>query len=133
PAGTNGGVWRSTDALNATPTWTRTLSLATDQSSFAVNGNLVLFGANDNAAGGGRLRESTDGGLTWPTLLTAANGYCGSQCFYDLPIAVDPASDPVGSLGTVRIYIGGNAGTGAAAGIKVSNDNGATFTVDQTG
>ena len=52
---------------------------------FAVKGTTVLA-ALDTTVGTktGRLFQSTDGGATWPTTLTAADGFCGGQCFYDM-------------------------------------------------
>jgi hypothetical protein len=128
PTGTDGGIWRTTNALAPTPTFTRTATIATDNTSFAVSGNTVVM-ANDES-GAGQVRESTDGGANWSTVMTAATGFCGGQCFYDLPVGIDPRT----SGSTLRIYLGGSAGIGGASGgMKVSNDNGATFSFDQNG
>jgi hypothetical protein len=127
-AGTNGGIWRTANALDPVPTFTRTFAVQSDHTAFAVSGNTVLAAADENGLGG-RVRESTDGGATWPTLLSAANGFCGGQCFYDITVAIDPRT----SGSSLRIYLGGSAGAGSAAGMKVSNNNGASFSVDQTG
>jgi hypothetical protein len=129
-AANDGGIWQSTNALDVTPTFTRTFAVQADRTAFAVSGTTVLAAADENGLGG-RLRESIDGGATWPTLLSAANGFCGGQCFYDLPVAIDPHT----SGGSLRIYLGGSAGSSqpGASGMKVSNDNGATFSVDQNG
>ncbi len=71
----------------------------------------------------GRIYKSTDGGVNW-VQMTAANGYCMGQCFYDQPVWAQP-DDP-----TV-VYHGG-AGAVATSGIIRSNvrrstDGGTTF------
>lgn len=71
----------------------------------------------------GRIYRSTDGGVNW-TLLTAANGYCGGQCFYDQPVWAQPDNPTI-------VYHGG-AGAVASAGNTRSNvrrslDGGTTF------
>jgi hypothetical protein len=124
----DGGIWRTTNALDPTPTFTRTFTVQADRTAFAVSGNTVLAAADENGLGG-RLRESTDGGATWPTLLSAANGWCGGQCFYDLPVAIDPNT----SGSSLRIYLGGSADGASSAGMKVSNNNGSSFSIDETG
>jgi hypothetical protein len=127
---TDGGLWRTTNALAPTPTFTNTLPMLTDNTSYAVSGNTVVV-ANDEGQTTGQVRESTDGGATWSAVMPAATGFCDGQCWYDLPVAIDPRT----SGSTLRIYLGGNAGTAqpGASGMKVSNDNGASFTVAQNG
>jgi photosystem II stability/assembly factor-like uncharacterized protein len=101
-ASSTNGVWRSTNALAATPgaiTFTRTLvtadftnvTLAIHKTGSAVT---VYAATEDDADGAGGttgvVRKSTDGGVTFPTVLSSSRGFCGQQCFYDMPIAVDP-------------------------------------------
>ncbi len=71
----------------------------------------------------GRIYKSVDGGTNW-VLMTAANGYCGGQCFYDQPVWAEPDNPLI-------VYHGG-AGAVASAGITRSNirrstDGGTTF------
>lgn len=109
---TDGGVWTATagDPFAGTATWTQTLAPgAAVVGKFAVNrvGTTTTFmlAASDSAACGGStpsgtLRSSHDG-ANW-TLIPAATGFCGGQCVYDEPVALDPQNANV-------IYIGGNA------------------------
>jgi hypothetical protein len=124
----DGGIWKSVNALAVTPTFNQVLTVSASQARFAVSGTTVLFA---DAEGSGRLRESTNGGDTWSAPLPAASGFCGGQCFYDLPVAIDPRT----SGSSLRIYLGGSSGAAqpGASGLKVSNDNGASFSVDQNG
>lgn len=130
-AASDGGIFRSTNALAATPTFTRTLSGAVDRIVFAVKANTVLAAIDTSSPsrGPGRLFQSTDGGATWPTILTAADGFCGGQCFYDMGVAIDPRS----SAPNLRIYLGGNARGTFTDGMKVSSNGGGTFTRDDSG
>ncbi len=138
-ASTGGGVWRSTNALTAVPTFTNTLfpgfnglvhKLAISKVGAVVT---VYVSSNEgsgtlacsNAGNSGRVRKSTDGGVTWSAPLTAAEGYCGGQCSYDNPIAVDPTNPNL-------VYIGGNARGTCSDVLKRSTDGGTTFTRDDT-
>ena len=126
----DGGIFRSTNALAATPTFTQTLQAQIQRITFGVNGTTVLAATSEStASGNGRLRESTDGGATWPTVLGAADGFCGGQCFYDIAVGIDPqVAGP-----NLRIYLGGNARGTSSDGMKLSNNGGATFTRDDNG
>jgi hypothetical protein len=130
----DGGVYRSANALAPTPTFTQTLSTgsttATARTELAVNkvgGVVTVFaGISDSS---GTVKRSVDGGVTWSAALANATGYCGGQCTYDMPIAVDPNNANV-------LYIGGNAdGTSSAILKKSTNAAGAapTFTKIQNG
>src|SRR5581483_5318620 len=87
--GANSGVYRSTNALSGsglTSTWTRTINYTgtINNVKLAINkvgATVTVLAATE--AGNGRLLRSIDGGATFPTTLTAANGFCGGQCFYD--------------------------------------------------
>jgi hypothetical protein len=130
----DGGVYRSANALTANPTFTQTLSIGTASASargeLTINkvGNAVtVYVASTDA--NGTVKRSTDGGVNWSAALSNATGFCGSQCFYDMPIAVDPNNANV-------LFIGGNAGeSGAPAIIKKSTNalSTATFVRAQTG
>ena len=106
----DGGIWRTANALDPTPTFTRTLALgtstATQRGSFGGAstgvGTSVIYAATAEGSTG-RLRRSTDGGATWSATLPAGNGLCGGQCFYDIVVTVDPVN-------TNTLYTGGASG-----------------------
>lgn len=137
----DGGIFRSTNALAASPTFTQTLTISTTRINFAIQktGSVVTVlaatsespGTTACGAGSGQLRKSVDGGVTWPTtaataatggILTSADGFCGGQCFYDITVAMAPA-DPN------TIYLGGNANGTCSRAVKKSSD-GTTFVRD---
>ena|GEM_PF-2272584 len=124
------GIWRSTNALAATPsaiTFTRTLVTADFTNvMLAIHkaGSVVtVYAATEDDANGdttGVVRKSTDGGLTFPTVLTSSRGFCGGQCWYDMPIAVDPND-------VNNVFIGGSGDyDGTQTACKVTT-NGSTF------
>jgi hypothetical protein len=121
--GGDGGIWSSdSDPFTGTATWTQQLTLGTANSGvigrLAANrvGTTTTFmlAASDSAACGaaskaGTLRASHDG-VSWAAI-PGATGFCGGQCFYDEPVALDPGNANV-------IYIGGqddSSGTAALA------------------
>jgi hypothetical protein len=130
----SGGVYRSTNALDPNPTFTRTLatisSTTLNRTEIAINklGNAVTVYAA-TADSSGTVKRSTDGGVTWSAALTGATGFCGGQCNYDMPIAVDPTNPNI-------LYLGG-PGDGSPAHIfEKSTDALAaipTFNVVQNG
>jgi photosystem II stability/assembly factor-like uncharacterized protein len=135
----DGGVWRTTNLSAATPAFTRTLVLGTSTERYrgelAIYNNgggssTVLLASAEKAnatAGYGALRKSTDGGQTWGAPLAAANGFCHSQCNYDIALAVDPTNSNV-------IYLGGSNNASASSTIlKKSTNGGSTFTKIDSG
>jgi photosystem II stability/assembly factor-like uncharacterized protein len=100
-----------------------------------AGGNTVLYlgtsdvPASQSASGnGGTLFKSSNGGTTWAKL-GAADGFCQTQCFYDMPVYVEAGS-------ATTLYTGG-AGTGGdgsplPTSFMQSTDGGATF-VDELG
>ena len=131
-AGLDGGIYRSTNALDASPTFTRTLaagsSSATARVEIAINkvGSQVnVFAATSES--NGTLKRSTDGGQTWSGAI-GTTGFCGGQCTYDMPIAIDPTDGNI-------VYLGGAADSGSAhIFTKVTNALAApAFTAMQTG
>ena len=122
--GTGGGIYVSTNALAATPTFTRTLSLEAVRIELALNsvtGPVNVYTAYGfQSPNTGRLQRSTDGGSTWSGELAAANGFCANQCFYDIVIATDPTNP-------LTIMLGGNVTGAATKLIAKSTDGGGTF------
>jgi photosystem II stability/assembly factor-like uncharacterized protein len=130
----SGGVYRSTNALDAVPVFTRTLatiSAATlNRAEIAINkvgGVVTVYSVTADSSG--TLKRSIDGGQTWSAALANATGFCGGQCNYDMPIAVDPTDANI-------VYIGG-PGDGAPAHIFQKSINALsatpTFSVVQNG
>ncbi len=131
--GGTGGIYVSTDALSATPTFTQRVIFNSGLTSlltaeFAIQHtagpNPTIYAATGNPASGsttaanGRVMMSTDGGTTWTTQIT--NNFCGGQCFYDIAVAVDPTD-------ATKVYVGG---TGAVT-FASSSNSGVAFTASQ--
>lgn len=123
-ASSDGGIYLSTDALGATPTFTRTITT----SDGATLGRAELVAHKDSGTGvvtiyaatgtaNGTLYKSVDGGATFPTSFN--NTFCNPQCFYDMAVAVDPA-DPN------KLYLGGST----SKVFQRSLDGGATFSTN---
>ncbi len=135
---TGGAIYRSTNANAATPTFTQTLApgfngLVMRLAINKVGSTVTAYVASNEPSVGagcgsqaGRVRKSADGGVTWSVPLTAAEGYCGGQCSYDNPIAVDPNNASI-------VYLGGNGRGSCSDVLKRSSDGGTTFTRDDTG
>jgi len=140
-AANDGGIYRTTNALAASPTFTQTLitNAANARGELAVNrvANVTtMYAATGeisaqtctgaaNTAASGALRRSIDGGVTWSTTINGAGGFCGGQCFYDIAIDVDPTD-------ANTIYIGGSA-QGTCTRVLAKSTNGTTFTRADTG
>jgi photosystem II stability/assembly factor-like uncharacterized protein len=121
----DGGIYRTANALDPAPTFTRTQawanglrgeltvtrSAAPATTFYAATGEqstAALGGPACGATQAGILRRSTDLGLTWsgPGAMPAATGFCGGQCFYDIAVAVTPDNQ--------TIHLGGAAGNSSA-------------------
>jgi hypothetical protein len=139
-AATGGVIMRSTNALAATPTFTQVLfpgfnglvmHLAINKvgavvTAYVASNEPSTVAACSSIGQAGRVRKSIDGGATWGAPLVAAEGYCGGQCSYDNPIAVDPNDANI-------VYIGGNARGTCSDVLKRSANGGTSFTRDDTG
>jgi photosystem II stability/assembly factor-like uncharacterized protein len=136
-AGGTNGIYRSTNALAANPsdiTFTRTLQtaeftnvmLAIQKTGSTVT---VYAATEDDGADGttGGVRKSTDGGITWSTPTASSQGFCAGQCWYDMPIAVDPTN-------ATKVFGGGGGDyDGVQSAFKKSIDGGSTFTKKAAG
>lgn len=129
----NGGVYRSTNVKAAVPTFGQTFAttVANIRAAFATTTAgatpLIYMSTGETGAGttcggnSGAIRTSADGGVTWSAKLLGGGGFCGGQCFYDLPIAVSPTDASL-------VLIGG-AGNGTCARVYARSTNGgASFT-----
>ena len=116
--GNDGGIWRSTNALAATPTFTNqqvigtaTATIVTKLASNTVSGVTTVLAAtgetssvvNGSTCGApGLVRRSIDGGITFNNGIAQTQAFCNTQCFYDMAPAMDPTNSSV-------IYLGGSA------------------------
>ena len=135
-AGSLGGVWRTTNATNAAPTFTQTLSITSIPASSGLTrceltqtkiaGVTTVYAASSENSGAatcgtnGTLRKSTDGGATWSAPIAGGNGFCSTQCFYNIAVDVNP-TDPN------HVMLGGNVIGACSKAISRSTDGGATF------
>ena len=140
-SGTTGGLQRSNDggvtwtqvggtgglpALDGTATWGRAWVAGAN-----AGGTSVLYVGNSQAnssIGGGKVFKSSDGGSTWAEVVNA-RGYCQGQCFYDLPLAVEPDNPSVvytGGAGNSGTSDGTNTGVEKVPSMFMRSDNGGT-------
>ncbi len=103
---TEGGVFRSTNALAPVPSFTRTfvvgLNGTNSRTELALHrdsgtGVVTVYAASGLA--GGTVHRSIDGGATWAQRID--NNFCTPQCFYDIAIDVDPTNADT-------VYLGGS-------------------------
>ncbi len=124
----NGGMYRSVNAKGAgsfVQTFTTTVSNV--RAALAVNrvaGVTTMYATTGETAAGtscttgsGCIRRSLDGGVTWSAKLAGGGGFCGGQCFYDLPIAVSPVD--------ANLVLIGGAGNGTCSRVYARSTNGA--------
>jgi hypothetical protein len=127
-AANDGGAYRSTNALAASPVFTQSLATTLSSAraalaSFAAIPPVVYAATGEN---NGALRLSTNGGASFGAALAGGGGFCGGQCFYDIALAVLPGA----TRGADKILLGGSTGTLQQA---TSLDGGATFTSHAAG
>ena len=143
----DGGIWRTTNALAATPNFAQSFA-TTATSTSNGRGFLSIYkeGANpavvyaasgepssgtsctSQAANAGAMRVSTDGGITFGAKLNGSGGFCNGQCFYNIGMDVIPG--PTTAQNDDIILLGGNtrSTTNCARLGARSTDGGATFT-----
>lgn len=144
----DGGVYRSTNATAATPSFTQTFtttigssSTATVRAMFAgyaqasaptsviyvATGEASTGTACNSSANQGALRVSSDGGVTWSAKLSQGGGFCGGQCFYNFGFDVRPGA--TAALSDDKLWLGGNTRSTACSRLHaMSSDGGTTFT-----
>lgn len=128
----NGGMYRTMTAKGA-GTFAQTFVTTVSNSRAAlavtrVGGVTTMYAATGETAAGtgctsgsGCIRRSVDGGASWSAKLSGGGGFCGGQCFYDLPIAVSPVD--------ANLVLIGGAGNGTCSRVYArSTDGAASFT-----
>jgi hypothetical protein len=137
--GSASGIYRTANAsaasvaANVSPTFARTMAptspvnikLAISKVRSGATTTVTVLAATAEGTGGA-LRESRDGGQTFPTVLANAGGYCGPQCFYDIAPAVDPDNASI-------IYLGGAANASGAKVFQKSTNGGLSFGASDIG
>jgi hypothetical protein len=134
--GNRGGVWRTTNATDAAPTFTQALTITSIPASSGISrcelaqtkvgGVTTVYAASSENSGAatcgtnGTLRKSTDGGATWSAPIAGGNGFCAGQCFYNIAVDVNP-TDPN------HVMLGGNVIGACSKAISRSTDGGVTF------
>ena len=106
-----GGVYRTTNADVATPTWTKLAGglPAADLGRIALglssSNPLVLYAliANGSDYVIARFYRSTDGGSTW-TAIALPSGNIGAQGFYNLAVNVDPTTPDIVYLSATSLW-----------------------------
>ena len=117
----DGGIYRSTNAMSGSPTFTQTLVTTSTTTSngrgelraYARAGATVIYAASGEVSTGticnsatnfGALRRSDDGGVTWSNKLQGGGGFCAGQCFYNIGFDVLAGA----STATDKLLLGGN-------------------------
>ncbi|MFN8525441.1 MAG: hypothetical protein U0821_20270 [Chloroflexota bacterium] len=129
----DGGIYRTTNALAATPAFAQVLSLgtatATVRSALAINkigATVTAYAATSEYTNvfcpddAGTVRKSVDGGQTWSVPQPNAEGFCGGQCDYNIAIALDPGN-------ANRVLLGGQSLSACAAAMLRSTDGGSNY------
>ena len=134
----DGGIYRSTNAQVAHPTFTQVLT-ATSSTSYRGVFRAYQEGANpaviylaDAEGSTGRLRVSTDAGVTWSAFLAGGQGFCGGQCFYNVGFDVLPG--PTTATTDDILVLGGNVGSASTTHLFAKSTNGGSaFTESSSG
>ena len=138
----DGGIYRSTNAMSGSPTFTQTLVTTSTTTSngrgelraYVRSGTTVLYvasGEPSNVPSGaticnsstqfGALRRSDDGGATWSAKLAGGGGFCQGQCFYNIGFDIVPGA----ATTTDKLLLGGNVASGNCARQQATSLDGA--------
>ncbi len=133
PGGGN-GIYRSTDSGTTWTKWTIPASLLPNANligritmdiSPKASAKSTLYAAihDKSTSGFFALVKSTDSGNTWADITPnlTFNNFCSTQCWYDMPIAVNPTNPSIVYLGGQDANFGGNE-------VIASTDGGNTWT-----
>ena len=144
--GNDGGIWRTTNALDPIPTFTNQVVVGTATATIqirlasnTVGGVTTILAATgenpattpaapgngSNCGAPGWVRRSTDGGVTFGVGLIQTSGFCNTQCFYDMSPAMDPTNSNI-------IYLGGSANADTNPPRNTCRSNVLTRTLDGT-
>lgn len=144
--GNDGGIWRTTNALDPVPTFinqqvvgTAAATIQIRLASNTVGGVTTILAATgeapattpaapgngSNCVAPGWVRRSTDGGVTFGLGLIQTSGFCNTQCFYDMAPAMDPTNSNI-------IYLGGSANADLAVPRPTCRASVLTRTLDGT-
>ena len=148
-AANDGGIWRTTNALAATPSFSQSFATTSTSTSngrghlsiykeganpavvYAASGEPVVNNATTSCIStsqSGAMRVSTDGGITFGAKLFGSGGFCDGQCFYNIGMDVIPGATT--AQNDDIILLGGNtrSTTNCQRLGARSTDGGATFT-----
>ena len=132
----DGGIYRSTNAQAANPTFTQALITATasargEFAGYKEGANPTVIYAATGESTNGRLRRSVDGGATWSGALAGGGGFCGTQCFYNIGLDVRPGATT--STTDDLIVLGGNVAGASTRLFAKSTNGGATLSESSAG
>ncbi|MEO8461039.1 MAG: hypothetical protein ABI451_10965 [Dokdonella sp.] len=140
----DGGIYRSTNAMSGSPTFTQTLITTSTSASngrgelrtYVRGGVTEIYAASGEPSTGtlcnsvsnaGALRRSDDGGVAWSAKLQGGGGFCAGQCFYNIGFDVVPGA----ATATDTLFLGGNVRSANCAKLQsTSLDGGATVFVN---
>lgn len=139
----DGGLYRSTNAMDATPTFGQVQATATSSARGILRGykegnNPAVIYVATGESTNGRVRRSVDGGATWSGALSTgssgSSGFCGGQCFYNIGLDVIPG--PTTAVSDDIIVLGGNVAGATSNPSRLfakSVNGGASFTESSSG
>ena len=132
----DGGIYRSTNAQAATPTFSQVMTTANSSARGILRGykegaNPAVIYVASGEGGSGRLRRSTDGGVTWSAAIAGGTGFCAGQCFYNIGIDVLPG--PTTATSDDIVVLGGNVPGASSRLFAKSTNGGTTFTESSAG
>lgn len=116
--GASNGVYKSTDTG---ATWTKlagglpTTSVGRISLAIAASAPAIVMASVQNSGTYTLLGiyKTTDSGTTWAQT-TASGASCGSQCWYDMTISIDPSNADIVYFGGVFLFKSTNGGTSYA-------------------
>ncbi len=137
----DGGIYRSTNAMSGSPTFTQTFVTTSTTTSngrgelraYARGSSSIIYVASGEVSTGticnsgtnfGALRRSDDGGATWSAKLSGGGGFCAGQCFYNIGFDVLPGA----ATTTDKLMLGGNVRSTNCAKQQSTSLDGATTT-----